>query len=55
MRVYIDNVDKFDMDFPTNNEIDTHSMFPLVHHNMVIVAWNSTGAHIQASTQFTIH
>ena len=55
MRVYIDNVDKFDMDFPTNNEIDTHLDVPLGSHNMVIVAWNSTGAHIQASTQFTIH
>jgi hypothetical protein len=54
MRIYVDNVDRFDTDFPVNNAIDTHLNVTLGTHNMVIVAWNNQGTFIQASTQFTI-
>lgn len=54
VRVYVDNVAKYDAPNPANNAIHTQIALPAGAHRMVIVAWNSSGAAITAERTFTV-
>jgi hypothetical protein len=50
MRVYVDNVDVYDTNLP--QLMFQKSFAPGLHH-LVVIAWNKSGAFIQASEYFT--
>ncbi|HUR36680.1 MAG TPA: FG-GAP-like repeat-containing protein, partial [Terriglobales bacterium] len=49
MRVYIDNVRVYDVDYPYNNQISTELSVAPGTHRMVIVAWESGGASLTSA------
>jgi hypothetical protein len=54
MRVYVDDVDKFDVDNPFNNDISPSLQLSSGSHNMVIIAWDNQGDFIESAVQFTV-
>ncbi len=54
MRVYVDNVDKYDVSYPAQGTINTQIALPTGSHNMVIIAWDNAGQYIKASRSFSV-
>ena len=53
MRIYVDNVDRFDVDAPVGSEIKTTVSLTPGGHHLVVTAWNILGHSIQSGETFT--